>query len=293
MTHLYAVNNSGVPVKFTDNSGRPVYVANNSGRPVPVIDEAVPVIDEAWEQDKKYIESITSCVLNDPAKKSNIPLKRALAKVNSYAELCYFARHARAHLSFWGWRYITVDGYKGSLPLDALAARVLKLLIGNPHFDEEERRHGKKIALLIDQLYKQTYKFNRITYLMYRIRRYFPSIFCDKEACFLWKFAADQNKTDAHYGPIYIIYCNHNKGYNKVFDYYTKKQFKNTFKTTLNTIRNTASSDWFCATIYSATFTPNFFDKDCNDRWLPPSVPKKKSSTISFWQSESSNRRFR
>ncbi|KIC71639.1 hypothetical protein DB41_AT00020 [Neochlamydia sp. TUME1] len=55
-------------------------------------------------------------------------IKKILESVSSFTELKPLACKAKVHVSFWGTRYITVLGYEGTLPIDALAGKVLELV---------------------------------------------------------------------------------------------------------------------------------------------------------------------
>ena len=53
-------------------------------------------------------------------------IKSVLREVQSFAELEPLITKAKAKLSFWGDRYISVVDYEGKLPIDAIATKVLE-----------------------------------------------------------------------------------------------------------------------------------------------------------------------
>ncbi|NGX53429.1 MAG: hypothetical protein K1000chlam4_00140 [Chlamydiae bacterium] len=233
-------------------------------------------VEAAWAQDKAHLESMGSCECHSEPAPCEMPIKSVLAAVQSYAEMCVLVRNATAHLSFWGVRYITVEGHKGSLSYDALAARVLDLLKEKPNFDETERRHGKTIAPMIDQLYAQNHRCHVITYLLFKIRRVFSYIFSNDDVRILWKSMALNPKRTMERYNLPHFYCIHKEGYNRVFDYYTEEQHKTTFKTLLK-----GRVDWIHHGIGPCIQLPKFLRSDYSDylrkhpdtRWLPPSGP--------------------
>ena len=81
-------------------------------------------------------------------------LKVSLNNAKSFSELKPIVDKARIGLSFWGHRYIIAIGYSGSLHIDALAARVIKLANNCKfNFSDSERMNGQFIASRINRIY--------------------------------------------------------------------------------------------------------------------------------------------
>jgi len=81
-------------------------------------------------------------------------IQTALSNARSFSELLPIAQHAEVNISFWGSRYVCVNGYQGTLEVDALASKTLELLRQtNYEFSEEEREVGKRLAGRIDNVY--------------------------------------------------------------------------------------------------------------------------------------------
>ncbi len=77
-------------------------------------------------------------------------------KVQSYEQLCEIAKYAEPKLSFWGKEYLVVDGYPGTLEINAIYRRSIHLIKKKPEFNERERSLGKKIAGRISYIYEKS-----------------------------------------------------------------------------------------------------------------------------------------
>jgi len=151
----------------------------------------------------------------------------ALAATQSFADLCVLVRNAKVHLSFWGRRYIKVAGYSGTLPIDALAQRVLELVKQNPNFDQSERSHGKTIAALIDQFYdtsdQQVIDSSWLTKKFVSLRNLPNHLsFCSSRNCSKTRWIWKECET-------VISWHGEHRGYHKIFEYYTKEQHQKDF----------------------------------------------------------------
>ena len=180
---------------------------------------------EQWQQVKDHFDDpipdqrfiLPRCVCHGPSSNANQDLRTAIGAARSFRELCPLVRHAEVRLSFWGSRYIQVQGYRGTLPIDALAKRVMELIKQNPNFDQHERSHGKTIAPIIDQIYDQSDKqvaegawFTKVFFWFRNI----PNLIAGPSFTrWIWK---DCDETLASSFPV--------KSYHKFFKYYTKEQ---------------------------------------------------------------------
>jgi hypothetical protein len=96
-------------------------------------------------------------------------LRDKISTATSFRELCPYARMAHPHVSLLGRRYVSVEGYKGAVDINAFPQRMLELIKQNPHFDEEERSHGKTIATKINRLYHHSEELLLGSYLLTRV----------------------------------------------------------------------------------------------------------------------------
>lgn len=104
-------------------------------------------------------------------------IKTALAQASSFAELAPIIRAAREGVSFWGKRYVHVNGYEGKALIDDLATCVTELFWRNINerieFNDEDCRSGAEIAVRIRCLYNENNHrniHNPITWLLCKIR---------------------------------------------------------------------------------------------------------------------------
>ncbi|WP_042279562.1 hypothetical protein [Candidatus Protochlamydia sp. R18] len=162
-------------------------------------------------------------------------MKFNLNNVTHLTELFSIVKNAKENISFWGYRYIYIVGYENTLPIDALASKLIELVRVDFDFSEDERLIGKSITPIIENLYEQNKK--RIN-----DKNWFTQIICKIRD--LWKF----NK-EGGYG---IKFEWDNYFWKDTFDYYTEYQYKKIFNK--DPIRCT---DW-----HDAYTGPN--------RWLAP-----------------------
>ncbi|NGX47636.1 MAG: hypothetical protein K1000chlam3_01015 [Chlamydiae bacterium] len=97
--------------------------------------------------------------------------------VQSYEELYHVAEKATPHHSFFGSRFITVQGYQGQLPLDAIMERVLQLEKKNIEFNETERKYGQFIVKKIDWIYEKSDEQVRASNIFSQLFVYLNDIF--------------------------------------------------------------------------------------------------------------------
>lgn len=143
-------------------------------------------------------------------------IQKTLANVPSFEAMYPIAKKAKLHQSFFGRFYIAVEGYKGSLGLDALEIRLIKLIKKtNYEFDEKERKFGDKIDDKIHHIYYESKelisKSNIITKVFNFIglifKYFFPDLNVDLEV-----------RRDYYMDYNYVI-----------FAYYTKNQYVKVF----------------------------------------------------------------
>lgn len=139
-----------------------------------------------------------------------------LTNTKTLSELHKIVTIPHAHLSFWGQRSITVDGFEGSLHIDDLASWVINYINQNPHFDELERASGAILAKMIDKLYEESDQQVKQTNLITRI-------FTGLRECHFPKGPWNYCHTRWHWKDAEDLgaYC-----YNQVFDFYTDRQFE-------------------------------------------------------------------
>lgn len=92
-------------------------------------------------------------MLKNRDKMNLLNLNTVLANTSSFADLDSLVKDANEDISFWGFRYVYVPGYKGKVHIDALAKKVNTLVRASFDFSEEERELGKQIVSKINQLY--------------------------------------------------------------------------------------------------------------------------------------------
>lgn len=86
-------------------------------------------------------------------------INEALSQIDSFSEMEPIAQKAQAKLSFWGTRYLYVEGYEGTLDIDAIGARVIEILHRiRCEFTEAERKPGDRLEIKIIQLYDMSFQ---------------------------------------------------------------------------------------------------------------------------------------
>ena len=147
-----------------------------------------------------------------------IELKKALYSNSNFINFASIVKKAKEDISFFGGRYIYAEGYKGSVDIEALAARAIELIAGNFEFNEEERVTRKEIVPLIDDLFEKNYSrkvTNIITRICCAIRDFFRNlavllggVFCGRVGVrWHWKYSDERDS----------------------FNYYTESQFQTVF----------------------------------------------------------------
>lgn len=82
-------------------------------------------------------------------------IDEAISSARTFGDIQRVAAVSSAHLSFWGSKYITADGFEGSADIDAIAYRTMEMLKQvNYEFNELERVQGKLLSDKIEELYR-------------------------------------------------------------------------------------------------------------------------------------------
>jgi hypothetical protein len=141
--------------------------------------------------------------------------------VHSLADLHYLAAHAEVKLTFWGARYLSVNGYKCTAHIDNLAGRVIEWVRLNPDFNEAERAHGKSLAKKIVDIYSQSDRqvmgSNFFTRILTAFRDFHFSGFCN--------FSSFYSSTIRHQW-LGRSQWGIEPGFQEIFECYTKQQFQ-------------------------------------------------------------------
>ncbi len=137
-------------------------------------------------------------------------LNTFLYATDKFIELEPTIDHVKEDISFWGIRYVYLDGSKDRFPIDILAKRVMEL-VKSKHFEysNQERIAGKKIAAKIDKIYESNDD---------RLERKW---FITQYLCY---FIDSLRNGGYHIG----FHWNDGRD-NKVFDYYTNQQYQEEF----------------------------------------------------------------
>lgn len=182
----------------------------------------------AEEREQKDIQNRIEQVANRRIQEI-VDIKSALKEIESFAQLKFIVKKAKAKLSPLGKRYIKVGDHEGILPVDALAAKVVELVKKNQDFDEVERKHGKAIIAPLNDIYmvcnlkvgrakgltKFLAKLRAIPYLIL-------SCFSRSYSKIQWNWCYCEIETEFTSNP-------DTRGNYRVFDLYTKNQYKNVF----------------------------------------------------------------
>lgn len=147
-----------------------------------------------------------------------------LQQARSFVDIIPLVEQAEVKLSFWGTRYVNLPQLNSTLPIDAIAARVIEMIDQNPHFDEDERAHGRRIAPLIDRIYQiseqQVAQCNCFTKFLLLLRNLHNIFYVNRNALtcsrtlYAWR---DFEAFGA--GPS----CR------QIFSYYTREQYQRVF----------------------------------------------------------------
>lgn len=148
-------------------------------------------------------------------------LEAIVSRTDSLLELGQIADKAEPKLSFWGARYLCVQGYQDTLHIDSLADRVIELHRKKQcEYTKAEREVGRilsqKINHLYDLHYTQLWQANYLTRILVILRDIPSCVYC----CFIKQ---DRLTSVNWYG---VDYTN---GMTNVFSMYTRSQFKEEF----------------------------------------------------------------
>ncbi len=151
-------------------------------------------------------------------------LTEALSRFTFTQDFMDITANARATISFWGQRCISVPGYEGTFSIDNLAESIIELVHQNHFkFTQEQRDVGAVIAMHITRLYNESDEavansccFKRICCA---IRRFF--------AQFSIGYVGSSKTTTSLVR--WVWHDNHDCGFNEVFHYYTQQQFLEKF----------------------------------------------------------------
>ncbi|NGX60533.1 MAG: hypothetical protein KR126chlam3_01709 [Chlamydiae bacterium] len=102
-------------------------------------------------------------------------IQRALIGTNTYKDLLKIVENATPGVTYSGCRYITVKGYEGELPINALIQQFDDFRFRKRDLDAKEAKH--KVYDLIPKIHKlsdvQVNKCNFITYYLTQLRDFF------------------------------------------------------------------------------------------------------------------------
>lgn len=104
-------------------------------------------------------------------------IQKKLASIDTFQDLETIAQKAKENISFFGRRYIHIQGCKGKLHIDALDHKIYVLKIHNKSPCEHEIDACKRIKLIIAKLYQSndSRKLNIITWIFAQFRDFFIS----------------------------------------------------------------------------------------------------------------------
>lgn len=109
-------------------------------------------------------------------------LNTALNNTSSFTDLYTITKDIKEGVSFFGFRYVSVQGYRGRVHIDKLSLAIQSVIKKNCDYDEINRAKLKEISFKITDLYKSNDKTlkqkNIITRLFCEIR---DSCRCIKE----------------------------------------------------------------------------------------------------------------
>jgi len=134
-----------------------------------------------------------------------------LSQTSSFGDLLAIAKNAKPQISCFGYEYLTVSGYAGTLYIDVLAESTIKLIKKNFNFAENDRPILKELSGRIDKIYEESdilvKASNLLIRIFYAIRKFISATLDGgKGVRFDWEVDENQN-----------------------FKYYTKEQFLKAF----------------------------------------------------------------
>lgn len=142
----------------------------------------------------------------------SLKIENIINSATSLAPISEIVEKANPEISWLGSCYISANGYQGTIAINALVFRVIEMVEKNPHFSEQERAYGKKIAKHFDRICEQSdfqiKHVNCFTWILIAIRSVF------ERTCFYG------------YNPVFEWM---EKGEHELFDLYTAKQYVNVF----------------------------------------------------------------
>ena len=149
-------------------------------------------------------------------------LENSLYRTDKFVELEQIIENVKENISFWGFRYVYIQGSKDRFPIDILAKRIIELMKKTKfEFTDEERAAGKIISAKIDLIYNNNDKKLE--------RKWFITRFL----CYI-----RDNIRDGGYHTRFFW----EEGDNETFDFYTIDQYKKKFSCS----PDTESSNRYC-----------------------------------------------
>ena len=145
--------------------------------------------------------------------KTKMNLNKCLHATDNFIELKPLIERVKSDISFWGYRYVYLEGSNNRYPIDILATRVMEL-VQKKHFEYTnlERTAGKKIAAKIDQIYKNNDELLKIKCFITRYLSYIIDVY---------------TFITVEFAPRYKWFI---FGDNQVFKYYTARQYQEEFQ---------------------------------------------------------------
>jgi len=88
-------------------------------------------------------------------------INTVLPTITSFSALLPITEQAEVKISFWGCRSVHINGYEGSLSVDALAERVFGILRERSNFSDIEIADGKVLETRITRLFDQEWEVTK------------------------------------------------------------------------------------------------------------------------------------
>jgi len=172
-------------------------------------------------QEKLFYKYLNNREINDGSRTTNYtdrhlpfehrPLCHVISCFSNQSIMDVIVERAEEGISFFGYRYIKVKGYSGTVPIDALAAKVMDMVKPRFDFDEGQRAVYKRMAERITHLYKANDK---------RCVNCFTLFFCAIRD--LWKYLTTPRSMNHRFQWFQQKEC-------EVFEYYTPEQYDKAF----------------------------------------------------------------
>ena len=185
-------------------------------------------------------------------------LENSLYKTDQFVELEPIIENVREDISFWGDRYVYIQGSDDRFPIDILAKRIIELMKKTKfEFNDEERAAGKKIAAKIDQIYADNDK------------RLEGKWFITQILCYIW-----DNLRDGGYTPRFYWEDRENEA----FDRYTASQYKEKFN---HSPSKMSSMTWYRDIGYiELYYPPDTTSDDFLNSYSPSEISKLLKSPV-------------